>query len=202
MSGEGVVHIVDDDDAVRDSLALLLRAHGMAVRSYGSGAALLEALPLAQGCLILDLKMPDIDGLDLLAQLRARACHLPALVVSAHADVRVAVRAMKAGAVNVIEKPCAETAIVQAAREALALAPAETAPPDAASRLAGLTPREMDVLRGMVQGLPNKAMGLRLGISPRTVEIHRAKLMEKLGCRSLAEVVRLALEAGRLGGLD
>lgn len=198
----GIVHIADDDAAVRESLALLLGAHGIAVRLHASGAALLASLPLAHGCLILDLRMPGIDGLTLLAELRRRGCAMPALVVSAHADVPLAVRAMKAGAVDVIQKPYTETAILRAVREALLRAgPAQTRPPPALL-LASLTPREIQVLDAMVAGLPNKSIGLQLGISPRTVEIHRANLMEKLGCRSLAEAVRLALQAGLLGPRD
>jgi two-component system response regulator FixJ len=206
MSDAGNVHIVDDDAAVRCSLTVLLAAHGMEVRAYETGAALLEAVPLVPGCMILDLRMPGMDGLALLDALRERGCLLPALIVSGHADVRAAVGAMKAGAVDVIEKPYSEPAILHAVREALALTGtgAETRPADpaAAARLAGLTPRERDVLRGMVSGLPNKAIGLQLGISPRTVEIHRANLMEKLACRSLAEAVRLGLLAGIDGELD
>lgn len=199
MNAGDVVHIIDDDVAVRESLALLLSVHGFTVRTYCSAAALLAAMPVPQGCLILDLRMPGIDGLTLLARLRAMGCALPALVVSAHVDVRLAVRAMKSGAVNVIEKPYTEPVILQAVHEALGYVRTGPEPrgggPASAARLASLTPRESDVLRGLVDGLANKAIGLHLGISPRTVEIHRANLMEKLGCRSLAEVVRLALQA-------
>jgi two-component system response regulator FixJ len=200
MTDTGMVHIVDDDAAVRRSLALLLAAHGMAVRDYESAAALLAALPLAPGCAILDLRMPGMDGIALLEALRQRGCLLPAMIVSGHADVRAAVGAMKAGAVDVIEKPYSEPAILRAVRGALAQGTAgvdaRLHDPAAALRVAVLTPRERDVLRGMVGGLPNKAIGMQLGISPRTVEIHRANLMEKLACRSLAEAVRLALQAG------
>ena len=197
----GTVHIVDDHEAVRESLALLLQAHALEANTYASAAAVLEALPLAPGCLLIDLRMPGMQGMELLAALRARGCMLPVLIVSAHVDVRLAVSAMKAGAMNVIEKPYSEPAIMQAIREALAGVGAVPEPQSAAlARLAGLTPRESDVLRGLVDGHANKAIGLQLGISPRTVEIHRANLMEKLACRSLAEVVRLALQAGVIGG--
>lgn len=199
MNAVEIIHIVDDDVAVRDSLALLLSVHGLNVRTYCSAAALLEAIPAPPGCLILDLRMPAIDGLTLLTRLRALGCQLPALIVSAHVDVRMAVRAMKSGAVNVIEKPYTEPTILQAVYEALAFvrtgAETRQGGPASVARLAALTPRESDVLRGLVDGLANKAIGWQLGISPRTVEIHRANLMEKLGCRSLAEVVRLALQA-------
>ena len=147
--------------------------------------------------------MPGMDGLSLLGVLRQHGCMLPVLIVSGHADVRTAVGAMKAGAADVIEKPYAECAILRAVQLALERgthwADGRAGDPAAAARLAALTPRERDVLRGMVGGLANKAIALNLGISPRTVEIHRANLMEKLGCRSLAEAVRLSLLAGSEG---
>lgn len=193
------VHIVDDDAAVRRSLALLLVSHGIAVRGHVSGEALLAAMPLAPGCVILDLRMPGMDGLAVLQELRQRGVGMPVVIVSGHADVRLAVAAMKLGAVDVIEKPYAEHAIVGAVQQALRTPPrvhSRDRDPAAVERVACLTPREGEVLHHMVDGLANKMIALQLGISPRTVEIHRANVMEKLGCRSLAEAVRLALQAG------
>ena len=178
---------------------MLLVSHGMSVCEHVSGDALLAAEPLAPGCIILDLRMPGRDGLAVLGELRARGTTMPVLIVSGHADVRQAVIAMKSGAVDVIEKPYAEHAIIGAVESALQT-PAEPGSRErdraAEARLAVLTPRETEVLRHMVAGLPNKAIALELGISPRTVEIHRANVMDKLACRSLAETVRLALQAG------
>lgn len=195
-----VVHLVDDDEAVRGSLALMLDLFDHRTLTYASAEALLAAPRLAPGCLIVDLCMPGMDGLALQSELAARGLPHPVIVVTAHADVRLAVRAMKAGAVDVIEKPYAADDIIGAVRSALArLEDARlhhVAAETAASRIALLTPRELEVLAQLVDGRANKAIAQVLGISPRTVEIHRAKIMEKLGCHSLAEVVRLALAAG------
>jgi two-component system response regulator FixJ len=199
LSLHPTIHIVDDDAAVRRSLTLLLASHGMSVREHVSGEAVLAALPLAPGCIILDLRMPGMDGLTVMQELRRRNVTTPVLIVSGHADVRQAVVAMKAGAVDVIEKPYAEHAMIGAVQIALQQAAglgSRDRDPVAVARLQVLTPRESEVLSHMVDGLPNKMIAQALGISPRTVEIHRANVMEKLGCRSLAEAVRLALQAG------
>lgn len=199
LATQPTVHIVDDDAAVRRSLSLLLLSHGIQVCEYVSGEALLMAGDLAPGCIILDLRMPGLDGLTVLRELRACGIAMAVLIVSGHADVRQAVVAMKAGAVDVIEKPYAEHVIigaVEAALQSRAQAGSRERDRAAEARLAVLSPREMEVLCHMVAGLQNKAIGLALGISPRTVEIHRANVMEKLACRSLAEAVRLGLEAG------
>ena len=195
-----VVHIVDDDEAVRGSLALLLGSFGLPSETHVSAEAVLEQLPtLAPGCCVLDIRMPGMDGLELQAELLRRGCTLPVVVVTGHADVGLAVRAMKAGALDFIEKPYSEEDVLRAVHAALthtvdtrhtsAIAEA------AQGRIANLTPRERDVLGRLVQGRPNKVVAHELGISPRTVEIHRANLMEKLGCRSLAEAVRIAIAA-------
>ncbi len=196
-----VVHVVDDDEAVRRSLALLLVSFGFNAEAYGSAEAVLDALPkLRPGCLVIDIRMPGMDELDLQVELTRRGCGLPVVIVTGHADVGLAVRAMKAGALDFIEKPYSEEDILRAVRQALlrtADARQSTATAEAArSRIAGLTPRERDVLGRLVDGRPNKVIAHDLGISPRTVEIHRANLMEKLGCRSLAEAVRIAIAAG------
>ncbi len=199
MTADPVVIIVDDDEAVRDSLSFLLDVAGYRTRAFASGTALLEALPpLAAadaGCLLLDVRMPEIDGVTTLERLRAAGFQLPAIIMTGHADVPLAVRAMKAGARDFIEKPFSDGAILAAVAQALeaeARAPGHAA----LARVATLTPREREVLAGLVAGLPNKSIAYDLGISPRTVEIHRAHVMEKLEARSLSELVRLALAAG------
>ncbi len=195
-----IVHIVDDDEAVRRSLALLLASFSIATETHASGEELLDKLAvLRPGCLVVDIRMPGINGLELQEELTRRDCRLPVVIVTGHADVGLAVRAMKSGAVDFIEKPYSEEDLLRAvnaglrqiADSRLNLAAGE----QARSRVAGLTPREREVLQRLVAGMPNKVIAHELGISPRTVEIHRANLMEKLGCRSLAEVVRIAISA-------
>jgi two-component system response regulator FixJ len=195
------VYIVDDDEAVRDSLSVLLESKGYAVRSFGSALEFLAAAPsLLRGCVIVDIRMPEMDGLELQARLRARALAFPMIVITGHADVPLAVRAMKAGAVDFIEKPFAPETILgslDGALSPLAL-PGERDPATAAAagKLALLSPRERQVLEGLLAGLPNKSIAYDLAISPRTVEVHRARVMDKTGVKSLSELVRLALAAG------
>lgn len=197
MTRETVVIVVDDDEAVRDSLCFLLAAGGYGARAFPSGAALLasEGVPGA-GCLLLDVRMPEIDGVTTLERLRAAGFRLPTIIMTGHADVALAVRAMKAGARDFIEKPFSDGVILEAVADALAAPAAGGRDSAAAARIATLTPREREVLEGLVAGLPNKSIAYDLGISPRTVEIHRAHVMEKLAARSLSELVRLALAAG------
>ena len=201
------VYVVDDDDAVRDSLSLLLETAGHRVRSFESARRLLDTVtPEARGCILADVRMPGIDGLELQERLCERKIGLPVVIMTGHGDVPIAVRAMKAGAVDFVEKPFAEKAILETVR--LALARAErmgasgSADPAARGRLAQLTPREREVLEAIVAGHPNKVIGHLLQISPRTVEIHRARVMEKTGARSLSHLVRMALEAGILPERD
>lgn len=196
----GVVHVVDDDEAVRRSFVQLLGSCGYATATYGSAEEVLAvAEHLAPGCLIVDICMPGMDGLALQSALAAAGVPHPVIVVTGHADVRLAVRAMQAGAIDLIEKPCPAEDILRAVR--MALARMERAclqrrtAGHAAALLALLTPREHEVLAQLVEGRANKTIAAALGISPRTVEIHRAHVMEKLGCRSLAAAVRLALAA-------
>ncbi len=196
-----VVHVVDDDEAVRRSLAMLLRSFGLVAITHSSAEAVLEVLPtLRPGCLVVDIRMPGMDGLALQQELSDRGCRLPVIVVTGHADVGLAVRAMKAGAIDFIEKPYSEEDVLRAVTAALsrmADARQSVATEEAAqARIKGLTPRERDVLGRLVDGRPNKVIAHELGISPRTVEIHRANLMEKLGCHSLAEAVRVAITSG------
>jgi two-component system response regulator FixJ len=201
MPPERRVYIVDDDEAVRDSLSVLLESKAYTVKSFGSAPEFLAAaasLPL--GCLIIDIRMPEMDGLELQGHLIERTLNFPMIVITGHGDVRLAVRAMKAGAVDFIEKPFTAEAILVSLQAALARleTPNEEDPAVAAAeaKLALLSPREREVLAGLVAGLPNKSIAYDLAISPRTVEIHRARVMDKMGARSLSQLVRLALAAG------
>ena len=195
------VYLVDDDDAVRDSVSLLLEAKGYDVRGFASAVEFLAAAPsLPIGCVIVDIRMPEMDGLELQQRLIARKLDFPLIVMTGHGDVPLAVRAMKAGAVDFIEKPFASEAILSgldaACRRLTALDAEDPMKAAAASKLALLSPRERQVLEGLLAGLPNKSIAYDLEISPRTVEIHRARVMDKMGVRSLSELVRLALAAG------
>ena len=201
MPCERCVYVVDDDEAVRDSLSMLLESKAYAVRSFGSAPEFLAAAPsLPVGCLIADIRMPEMDGLELQQHLIDRSLQFPLIVITGHGDVPLAVRAMKAGAVDFIEKPFASEAILNSLDTALARlsTPSEQDPTAvaAATKLALLSPREREVLEGLLAGLPNKTIAYDLAISPRTVEIHRARVMDKMGARSLSELVRLALAAG------
>jgi two-component system response regulator FixJ len=201
VSAADVVFIVDDDEAVRDSLEALLAAKGHSVEPYASADAFLAAYrPEFQGCALVDLRMPGIDGLGLIEHLKARGARLPIVVVTGHGDVPLAVRAMKAGAIDFIEKPYNNQTILDAVRQALArsgtAATNDAEAVKAAALVAQLTPREHDVLQNLVIGRPNKIIAYVLKISPRTVEIHRANLMKKMQAGSLSHLVRLALAAG------
>ena len=196
-----IVFIVDDDEAVRDSLQTLLEAAGHRVRSFASGSEFLAAMPPSEeGCLIIDVRMPGIGGLDVQERLRVEGIALPVIVITGHGDVPLAVRAMKAGAVDFVEKPFAEEAILAAIERALEIGRqqhrVEIETGDAEARLAPLSEREQQVLRLLIAGKQNKAIAYELGISPRTVEIHRARVMLKTRARSLSELVRLAIASG------
>lgn len=194
-----LVPVVEDDAAVRDSLGLLLRTAGYESIGFASAEALLAGLPPEACCLIADVRMPGgMDGVALVQALRRRGLPLPVILVSGHADIPLAVRAMKAGAVDFIEKPYEDTAILGAVATALA-GQAIPADAEAVHQVAQLSPREREVLVALVAGKANKAIAHELGISPRTVEVHRARVMEKLGVRSLSAALRIALMAG-LGG--
>ena len=201
MPAERLVYVVDDDDAVRESLSTLLEAKSYTVRTFALARDFLAAAPtLRSGVLIADIRMPEMDGLELQERLNERAFNFPLIMVTGHGDVPLAVRAMKAGAVDFIEKPFATEAILASIDTALARL-AETGKADpasavAAERLALLSPREREVLQGLLSGLPNKTIAYDLAISPRTVEIHRARLMDKMGARSLSELIRMSLAAG------
>jgi two-component system response regulator FixJ len=192
-------HIVDDDDAARESLAFLASTAGIPTQTYPSAAAFLTVAAQAHGVVVTDVRMPEIDGLELVRRLADAGVGLPVIVMTGHGDVPLAVEAMKAGVVDFIEKPYDEETMLGAIRRALARADqigalaAERA--DVRKRLGGLSARERQVLEGLVAGKSNKVIAYDLDISPRTVEIYRAKLMTKTSARSLSELVRIYLAA-------
>ena len=196
-----VVHIVDDEAPVRKSLAFMLTSSGYAVRVFESAADFLAvAAEITNGCLITDLRMPGMNGVELLRALRAADAMLPAIVVTGHGDVPMAVEAMKAGALDFIEKPFEEEVLLRALERAAEQTDARNVPDHNASVVrelfAKLTERERQVLSGVVAGLPNKTIAYDLGISVRTVEVHRARMLRRLNVRTLAEAVRLHVLAG------
>jgi two-component system response regulator FixJ len=200
MATDAVVHLIDDDEAVRHAVAFLLTSSGYAVRVYDGAAAFLDALPgLQPGCVVTDVRMPGMDGIELQRQLRAKGVTMPVIVVTGHADVKLAVEAMKAGASDFIEKPFDDETLLAAIRAAIQRhAEAHRQDHETAAvktKLAALSPREREVLSGLLAGLPNKTIAYDLGISARTVEVHRANLMARMGAHSLAELVRMALLA-------
>ncbi len=202
MPGSSVVHVIDDDEALRESLAFLLGTARLAVRTYESATAFLAALPRAEpGCIITDVRMPGISGVDLLRRLKSLEAAFPVIVITGHGDVPLAVEAMKLGAVDFLEKPFEDDALIAAVQSALgrhehdARRTAEKA--EIFERIASLSARERQVLEGLVAGNPNKTIAFDLGISPRTVEIYRANVMTKMKAASLSDLVRMAL----LGGL-
>jgi two-component system, LuxR family, response regulator FixJ len=197
MPADRLVFIVDDDEAVRDSLQLLLESAGHAVQAFETaGDALQSCRTRAPACIVTDVRMPEMDGLEFQEKLAAGGIHVPVIVMTGHADVPLAVRAMKAGAVDFIEKPFGDEAILASIEGALRRKPQAAADPALVERLDSLTPREREVLELLVIGHPNKVIAHRLDISPRTVEIHRAHVMEKMKAKSLPELVRTAMQAG------
>ena len=205
MPESATIFIVDDDDAVRHSLELLLDASGFRTVSFASGQAFLDALaPDAQGCVLVDVRMPGMGGLEVQEELRRRRSAVPAIVMTGHADVPLAVQAMRAGAADFIEKPFTDETIrasIARALEAGAQAREDQAANAAAAAHAALlTQREREVLNELVAGHPNKVIAHHLAISPRTVEIHRARVMDKMQARTLSDLVRMALKAGVAGG--
>ena len=196
-----LIHLVDDDEAIRRSASFMLRTSGFLVKTYVSGVEFLETAAEAEpGCILLDVRMPGMDGLEVQQTLKSRHILLPVVVMTGHGDVTVAVQAMKAGAVDFIEKPFEKAVLLNAigqAFERIEQAGKRAARQDEAqARLTSLTGRELDVLKGLVNGFPNKTIAYDLGISPRTVEIHRANLMTKLEVASLSEALRIAFAAG------
>jgi two-component system response regulator FixJ len=201
MATEPVVHVVDDDPAVRDSIAFLLESDDLKAKTYESAQALLAALPdLAPGCIVTDVRMPEMNGVELVRRLKAVDAPWPVVMITGHADVPLAVEAMKAGVADFIEKPFDDEVLLGAVRAALAeragLERQEAERAEVRRRLDELSPRERQVLDGLVAGHANKVIAYDLGISPRTVEVYRANLMTKMQAGSLSELVRMTLTAG------
>lgn len=195
-----LVHVIDDDDGLREALGFLLDVNGIEARFYASANVFLDALPVAEGCILTDVRMPGLTGLELVRELRRRNAVFPVIVMTGHGDIPLAVEAMKAGVVDFIEKPFEDDRLIGSLRAALAslrtIHEPNAARVDAEDRLSQLSPRERDVLGGLVEGKLNKQIAFDLSISPRTVEIYRANLMTKTGARNVAELMRIALAAG------
>jgi two-component system, LuxR family, response regulator FixJ len=203
-SETAIVHVIDDDEALRDSLAFLLRTANLEVMSHASAAAFLNALPLTGlTCIITDVRMPGLSGIDLLRRVKELGIEVPVIVITGHGDVPLAVEAMRFGAVDFLEKPFDDEVLLQSVRAALrqqaGAAKRQSERAEIENRLAALSPRERDVLGGLVAGRANKQIAFELGISPRTVEIYRANLMDKMRAGSLSDLVRMALIVGILG---
>lgn len=205
MADRRLVHLVDDEESVRRSVGFLLKSSGYAVQSWVSGTLFLKDIHhLATGCVLLDVRMPGMDGLEVQAAMAARGVTMPVIILTGHGDVSVAVQAMKAGAADFIEKPFDRDAFLNAIDAAFDRL--EGADKDrgyvarASVQVAALTPREQEVLRGLANGLPNKTIAYDLGISARTVEVHRANLMMKLGVSNFSDALRIAFAAG-MGGV-
>lgn len=204
MQPEAMVHIIDDDAAVRDSLAFLLQSIRIPATVYESGTAFLAKLaPEPSGCIITDIRMPDISGIDLLRKIKELKVSMPVIVITGHGDVPLAVEAMKLGAFEFLEKPFDDEAMISAVRLALDRSKqTERAFADRNNferRFASLSTREREVLEGLIAGHANKVIASDLVISPRTVEIYRANVMTKMQAGSLSELVRMAITAGLAG---
>jgi two-component system, LuxR family, response regulator FixJ len=204
-TGDYIVHVVDDEEAVRKSLAFLLTTAGFTVRMHKSAADFLAIAKDAQNCcLVTDLRMPEIDGVELLRRLKSDEIFMPSIVITGHADVPMAVEAMKAGALDFIEKPFDDDVLIEAIKLAASRITGHPGEKNNAAaieeRLKLLSDREREVLAGVVAGLPNKTIAYDLNISPRTVEVHRANVMQKMQARSLPELVRQCMAAASLPG--
>ncbi len=205
MQLDPVIYVVDDDEAVRHSLEFLLKTAGMNVRGFDSAKAFFEVLPqVRSGCIITDVRMPDVTGIDLLQRVKELGIDVPVIVITGHGDIALAVDAMKIGAIDFLEKPFDDDVLLAAVQSALNRT-ADTAQRNAElseirDKLAALSNRERQVLEGLVAGKANKMIAFDLGISPRTVEIYRANLMTKMAANSLSDLVRMAMMAGILDG--
>ena len=196
----GMVHIVDDDEAMRDSLLFLLDSAGLEARAYDSAVSFLEVLPtLEPGCILTDVRMPQVGGLEMVRRVKAAGVDLPVIVMTGHADLALAIEAMRAGVVDFLEKPFEDEALLSALHSALGRSEADRRRArdrqDVQGRRAALSGREAEVLDGLLAGKPNKIIAYDLGISPRTVEIYRANVMTKMQAASLSELVRMCLLA-------
>jgi two-component system, LuxR family, response regulator FixJ len=201
MPNRPEIHVIDDDDAVRESLSFLLGTAGFSVKLFESAVKFLEALAsLRVACLVTDIRMPEIDGIELMRRLRAAGHGFPVIVMTGHGDVPLAVEAMKLGAFDFLEKPFDDEILIERIKGALqqgaTIAEADLQAKEIAERVKSLTARERQVLERLVAGQPNKAIGRELEISPRTVEIYRANVMAKMKASSVSELVRLTLRAG------
>lgn len=194
------VHIVDDDSEVRAATSFMLRQQGYETQIYGSGPELLQRSGLDRGCVLLDLRMPGMDGFGVLAELGTRDIDLPVIIVTGHGDIPIAVGAMKRGAVDFLEKPYDSDHLVVAIERALAMADesreTRQARMEAVAKLATLTPRESQVLQGLRAGMPNKAIARWLALSPRTVEAYRANMMARIGVTGMSNALRIAVDGG------
>jgi two-component system, LuxR family, response regulator FixJ len=201
MADKTVIHVIDDDAAMRDSLVFLLDVNGFQPEAFESSADFLSrAASNAPACIVSDIRMPGMNGIELLRKLKSDGIACPVILITGHGDVALAVEAMKAGAIDFIEKPFDDAVLLGAIRSALDALPSNegdsAARAEAQARLAELSPRERDVLQGVVAGKINKVIAHELNISPRTVEVYRANLMAKTGARSVSELMRIALAAG------
>ena len=202
MNALPTVHVIDDDDAVRDSIQMFLANEGLDVRTYASADAFIAALDLAPpGCVVTDVRMPGMSGIELLAEIAKTRLAMPVIVVTGHADVQLAVRAMKSGAVDLLEKPFKAADLINAVSRALEVGRNSQrnvlSAQEAQARLVTLTVRETEVLDRLVRGQPNKIIAYEMGISPRTVEVHRANVMKKTQAGSFSELVRMFLNVER-----
>lgn len=195
---EPQVFVIDDDQAVRDSLELLLKSMGTKARAFESAQAFLDAyVPSLRGCIVLDIRMPGMSGMEMQQRLKALRCTLPVIFVTGHGDVPMAVEAMHHGAFDFIQKPFRDQELLDRINQALAWDQEHRSEEDqrrgVQERYASLTPREREVMDCVVRGLANKVIAMDLDLSQRTVEIHRARVMEKMNARSLADLVRMSL---------
>ncbi|MGL9619958.1 response regulator FixJ [Bradyrhizobium sp. U531] len=200
---KGHVYVIDDDAAMRDSLNFLLDSTGFDVTLFDNAQSFIDALPgLGFGCVVSDVRMPGLDGIELLKRMKAQQSPFPILIMTGHGDVPLAVEAMKLGAVDFLEKPFDDdrltTMIESAIRQAEPAAKSEAVSQDIAGRVASLSPRERQVMEGLIAGLSNKLIAREYDISPRTIEVYRANVMTKMQANSLSELVRLAMRAGML----
>jgi two-component system response regulator FixJ len=203
MTTRGHVYVIDDDEAMRDSLNFLLDSSGFSVRLFETAQGFLDALPdLAFGCVVSDVRMPGLDGIELLKRMKAAQSPFPIVIMTGHGDVPLAVEAMKLGAVDFLEKPFEDdrlTTMIEAAiRQAEPAAKIEAVAQDIVARVASLSPRERQVMEGLIAGLSNKLIAREYDISPRTIEVYRANVMTKMQAGSLSELVRLAMRAGMI----
>lgn len=200
MQADIIIYLIDDEEAIRRSASFMLKTAGLKVETFSSGVEFLRhARDLTPGCALLDIRMPGMDGLEVQEAMIERGIAMPVIIMTGHGDINSAVRAMKGGAVDFLEKPFEKETLLAAIEQArIRLEQSDrrrSRAEEALARLNVLTARERDVLNGLVEGLPNKTIAYDLGISPRTVEIHRANLMQKLGVKSLSEALRIAFAA-------